>query len=653
MTTFHLLHLPMRSPLLSVFPLCSRLASRAKVGSFLQRGFPLDASWQGAQRPCEFSWKEHSVTLVKAATPFAWIEKVPDSEPLTQLLISGGLDGHPSLSEYFAPLEAEEAPADVIPVFPNPVQKRVEAPQELGSIELEAKNLLTKHPLGKTLQSKRTWSEALAFLYNIYPASLVDRLVYNKDGKSLSPFFTRICKDFSAISLLQILVSLRQHLTIDDAQIFWNAIRDDAFRESNLLWRKFGGQDWDFSQERVTDFTADEWARFLTLFEVPEIVDFLEKSKHLSGMSAYASYARAFEKTHQEEGKIPEMVPIAYAELWAKLAAYVKPESAYEGAIFPSADAATGKKTYYRLDQQIHYKGVHIYFFQPLNGQGPVKIGCRGTQGSRSMERDFDISGIGKQTFQKCQELFLRALGDAQHVEIMGHSLGGADTKLMTALFVSQANLKSINMFAFCAPKTDDASVELYKQAVANSSTEVNLYYAHHKHDIVPMLGSQDLPKAPNGKIVRLVLGIDEERKASKLVAYHTEPFFQKGKIPENLSFVYYDQTDTPERLRERHAQIEKSLITHTDEWWQTLSQDQALWNSAMRSSKKWEHIERCHQEKIQLGIQNCWMHWLAAFPLQMGIYLMMKVLNESREVFTSTVTKVQSAFMDQAPLLV
>ncbi len=207
----------------------------------------------------------------------------------------------------------------------------------------------------------------------------------------------------------------------------------------------------------------------------------------------------------------PESPEYAFAagEALAKLVAYARPESVRKGLLMPVCNG--GKVSYYGLKEILHVKGLHAYFYVPLHDLSlPAILLFRGTNGPESLKRScLDVNGIGKTTFEENQEVPLRWLVEYAaavpngSLEIVGHSLGGADCQRLLAAIVHRLvrhpdsrlkYFKHIQVNAYCAPKLDRATVDQWKQdrelyKLLATKPSLKLHRAEHRSDVITWAG--------------------------------------------------------------------------------------------------------------------------------------------------------------------
>lgn len=295
-------------------------------------------------------------------------------------------------------------------------------------------------------------------------------------------------------------------------------------------------------------------------------------------------------KTLTSEEK--KLLPFASSEQLAKFVGYAKPDTLCEGMIIP---VFTGYNIeYYTLKNHINTKGLHCCLFTPLN-KGlplPAQMIFRGTDGIESLKRDLlDPNGIGKTVFDNYAPQIAKIVNSYCEsttnpvLEIAGHSLGGSDSQRATALCVELFNnpsslvevcnesfeaisrLSRISCSAFCSPKLDAPTIELWEteiEKLSNSQLKLELNFAHHANDLVTWAGYQNLyiPDVKNKNFQITHLLVNSASNCLSTNTHHRETFFKGAKFNtsiDNRHYTFYNNQEL-EELKARHIELQQII---------------------------------------------------------------------------------------------
>ncbi len=250
---------------------------------------------------------------------------------------------------------------------------------------------------------------------------------------------------------------------------------------------------------------------------------------------------------------------LAHREPMAKLIAYAEPSTVTKGMIIPCIDEKNNKIAYYELSEHIHKKGLHGYFFTPIQSKEnlPAKLVFRGTDDIESIQRDFDPSGIGKTTYDQhaseIVEMTNTYLLKTKHpkLEIIGHSLGAVDAQ-RTMIELLRPSLshrfEEISLFGFCAPKLDQATASMtdsYLNELSKKNTEpkLQIVYANHEKDVLTRVSDVHLSGSFDHHIPTRCFYVKSDSNIHNLSLHHTHPFFNLGHFDkiDNRTWEFHD----------------------------------------------------------------------------------------------------------------
>lgn len=313
---------------------------------------------------------------------------------------------------------------------------------------------------------------------------------------------------------------------------------------------------------------------------------------------AYTKYEYYIDQLEKEvenlTSKEKKLLPLASSEQLAKFVGYAKPDTLCEGMIIPVFTKHNIE--YYTLKNHISTEGLHCCLFTPLNKDlsPPAQLIFRGTDGINSIKRDLlDPNGIGKTVFDKCAPEIAKIVNSycesttSPALEISGHSLGAADSQRATALCVELFNtpsslvdlcnesfeaiprLSRISCSAFCSPKLDAPTVELWEteiEKLSNSQLKLELNFAYHASDLVTWAGYRNLyiPDAitKNKNLQATYLHIDSDSNYLSTNTHHREPFFKGAKFNssiDNRRYTLYNNKKLVE-LKAKHAELQQAI---------------------------------------------------------------------------------------------
>lgn len=283
---------------------------------------------------------------------------------------------------------------------------------------------------------------------------------------------------------------------------------------------------------------------------------------------AYTKYEYHIHKLAEEAQKLSEeekeLLPLAASEQIAKFVGYAKPDTICKDMIIPIFTKEQGL-IYYRLHDHINEEGLHCYLFTSLNKNlvVPAQLVFRGTDGIASIKRDLlDPNGIGKTVFDKNREKIAKMLDayctstEKPALEIFGHSLGAIDAQRATVLCVELFNeknsniskLSSISCSAFCSPKLDAPTTELWETEInklESSPLNLRLNFAYHENDIVTWAGHGNLfiPEqlSADTNLQATYLHVSSDSGPLATATHHRIPFFIGSTFNKNIDNRCYD----------------------------------------------------------------------------------------------------------------
>ena len=271
---------------------------------------------------------------------------------------------------------------------------------------------------------------------------------------------------------------------------------------------------------------------------------------------------------------------LAHREPMAKLLAYVNLSAVTKGMIIPCIDEKTNKMVYYELSDHIHKKGMHSYFFTPLNTKEnlPAKLIFRGTDDLESIQRDLDPTGIGKTIYdQHALEIITmtqKYLLETKHpkIEVIGHSLGAVDAQ-RTVLNLLQPSLthyfEEIALFAFCSPKLDRDTASLMDPYLKDLSgknvhPKLQFIYANHEKDLITRASDLHLSGSLEHQIPTKCFFVSSDSNFQWVNQHHTLRFFDElghfDKV-DNRTWKFYEflsKEDLELQILHSTAHIEK-----------------------------------------------------------------------------------------------
>ena len=484
-------------------------------------------------------------------------------------------------------------------------------------------------PCGQQLLNTCNKEKFIHLLSSIYGSSVVDKIVFQGDNHSR--FYNKFSNKLTDKDKLHWLVAVRHHLNLEDLdQEFYN------FKQRHPCAALEHLNPMDFSPVySVRDLPAYQLRKLIQAFCNPKAAAVLIEKGKKSKDIRLGLYDHLFNESMKNTSLKSAVDP--FRELEAK-ASYSLPESLKNGMIIEVMSEQKEKQLYV-LKAQIHKDGVHLLFWTPLHGKGPLHIQCRGTNGVNSVQRDLDPTGVGKTAFDNCEQNILAILqaSGCKHFEVTGHSLGGADVQRMLVLLATWKALKNlvikkVNAYAWCAPKLDQETIDQWNrnlQVDPQIRQNFSISYYAHENDLVPMCGEKAL-KGLNFRVTRV------RNPKTGLKEAHTKNFYNNGKIREE----YFRQSSSSTQFnrleraqRRNYSQISNYL---QDKEGFTLVSPQ-LPQHTRRIECTDEQIKRHKklQKEFATGIHNNKRLNSSVFrPAQYGLYNLVGAVNRAARYF-------------------
>lgn len=410
--------------------------------------------------------------------------------------------------------------------------------------EAKVKETPKKEPIAETSSQERlkeflekggeqaTYRKTLTSLYG---EKLIKR-VFPKNWKG--PLTSYHC--------YEILERVGQGLTLDDLEEFYAEIKSGKI-ESEILKNHLLPYFRMWRAGSVRELPPYWFAHLVDLFQNPIKELKLEKLKEKiiyidRGAALYPHYSEQVSKMVEKGDRSRPEFFYASRELLAKSVAYANPSTTYDGAVIPVFNHELRRIVFYTLKGQVHDSGLHAYLFVPIEkGDFPAQLIFCGTNGYASTGRDLDARGIGKRVFEANKEKVVALVKEAktERIEVIGHSLGAADSQRGIALLVEPEQafaFKDISLYAFCAPRLEIERVNQWKADLktlteAKKHPIIRLNLAYHENDAVTWTGDSYLSGAELDFIYSNYLKILSNSGAMQTPAHHTTSFFKDGNF--------------------------------------------------------------------------------------------------------------------------
>lgn len=508
--------------------------------------------------------------------------------------------------------------------------------------------------------------ELEAVLTELYGAALLQR-VQNSEMCASWPH------QLQRRHILEMLAALGHSITLADlneylVQLQQNNVQAQILRLFNIEQPHLTLQ----NLARIEDLPAQHMQTCMELFRnplkflYPDQADLvlweqLEGSRDLTDKRClrYTSYDYAVHRSFREANRDRAEFPFAAPELLAKHIGYAKPESITDGMVIPVFRNENGPEiVYYQLASHVNESGLHAYLFKPINRpEMPAQLVFRGTNGIESTQRDLDTTGVGKAVFDQNAPAIVRMVETYCNsvmnpsIEISGHSLGAGDAQRAGALLVdhgvknqqsSIANLQSIKVFAYCAPKLDTATVQNWDanlQTLANREWQprIELNFALHQSDFVTWAGDFYLHGANASFINCNYLLVKSPSGVLSEMTHHTKPFFLNGNFDsatDRRTFLLFQDAQYRETREQMFQMEERRLIpvqVHADgeshqwdlllgeqEFNDSLTEDQRIQRAEIHQLIEILDRTRAEIQRHQRGwAQHSWIVWAASWVAQ------------------------------------
>lgn len=246
----------------------------------------------------------------------------------------------------------------------------------------------------------------------------------------------------------------------------------------------------------------------------------------------------------------------------ARLLGYATPEFLERGAVLSFCLVREGRlvQADYILKEAMNRDGLVAQFWVPLERLDlPPQLIFRGTRptDAGSIVRDLDLSGVGKTVFQREVATLLQWIRSAksQELDVMGHSLGGADTQRLLAAIAAAAaeqgdfsSLTAVRGYSFCPPRLDQSTLDRWEfdtqvLGLRAKSPSFSLLSAWDPHDPVPKAGDGilSLSHAPRLQGRWIVTEISSEPIAPPPPGWWMNPVLWRWKNAHAHHFVEVD----------------------------------------------------------------------------------------------------------------
>ena len=364
-----------------------------------------------------------------------------------------------------------------------------------------------------------------------------------------------------------------------------------------------------------------------------EEIEAASLKSHRSLSFTYYDYAikQLFE---QGDRSRPEF-SLAPRELVAKFVAYANSSNTFEGMLVPIFNEESKSLVYYQVSGQEHHSGLHAYLLTPLDKSQdvPAYLTFRGTDGFESAQRDLDPSGVGKRVFDESSP-HIRAMVErytksvqSPKIEVIGHSLGGADAQRGVALLIDpeyEISLKEIKLFAYCSPKLDKATIAQWNENLktlntSNTPPSLSFNFAYHEQDLVTWTGDANLCGFASCYIPSTYLIVKSDSGIAQIAMHHTQPFFIDGNFDfetDNRSFQLL-QSIPKDDLQTCLDKLEE--LKNTSSWYLTIK---SFFTKQESIEELEERIARIRSEQAQIkevqanSVEESWLVWTASRAL-------------------------------------
>jgi len=449
-------------------------------------------------------------------------------------------------------------------------------------------------------------------LTTFYGEKLITRVFPESWGSELS-------KDHC----IEILDRIGHAVTVDDLEEFYaelksGAIKSKILNHSNVPYLRMW---WSPSVRDLPPFWI---GHFLSLFRDPLNamnleVSFENRSYVDHKATQYTIYTHHLKRLQEKGDRTCPEFTYASRELLAKSIAYSRPESVFDGAVVGIYNHSLDREVYYTLQGQIHDSGLDAYLFVPLEKgkEFPAQLIFRGTNDGAGVGRNLDAQGVGKRVFaanlDKIEALIKAS--NARKIEVIGHSLGGADAQRAVALLVDPLRnfeLDEISLFAFCAPRLEIERVDQWKADLQTLSEQnkhpvIRLNFAYHESDAITWAGDAYLMGAELDFIYTNYLIVKSDSGAFQTPMHHRTSFFLDGNFNRNVdgrTFVLWKSFPNYELQR-----LEKPDYAFW-QWWKSLKGCFVKVETLQERERRIEEIKK-HQFEISMmekgGTQHSW----------------------------------------------
>lgn len=500
--------------------------------------------------------------------------------------------------------------------------------------------------------------EIFLALKSLYGEDLIDRILR-------APMFSKWPEKLDFTHLLKLLAMVGHFVTLNDMQNFWNEIRQDNSLLSFFKFDPLSSNVLDINKLSKKEFNLllqifRNPLTYLDLFNIDDshIWDEIRQVYHSkvedNRWMAFTRCSCEMEKIAQNKDQSKPEFSFASPEQIARAVAYAHPLSIKEGMVISVFRKELSETVFYKLEKRLNSKdGLHAYLFTPIGRNDlPAQLVFRGTNDGPSLLRDCETSGVGKETFDKhSMEIKKMVLDYAKEshnskIEIVGHSLGGADAQRATELLLdeyvnnNERVIENIKLFAFCSPKLDLTTSNRWEKNIKTLASfgepcHIELNFAEHTSDLVTWAGDKNLLGNANGNFISANYLIVSSPKGvishpTMVKNNHSNPFFKSGTFDfscGNRSFKLFQSgsyKDMNRRLQNlRGRRFEPVSGFGKDDWINFLSDEE--YNKKLFAEEKKEKITLEKQvtilssqaiaiEKEQKGVaQTSWVAYSAS----------------------------------------
>lgn len=445
--------------------------------------------------------------------------------------------------------------------------------------------------------------------------------------------------------------TIGQRLTLEDLESCYKELRSGEKTRSILNYSKLSGTElwWAGAAKNLAPESLDH---LIGLFRNPlQAIDpsfpnplgerLLEGKLYRTRSVSYTFYDYVVGELAKQGDKTRPEFLMAPRELIARTIAYADPTMTEVGMLMRRFDENTGKFDYYQISEQLHESGLHAYLLTPLDSRKnlPAQLIFRGTDCEYSTHRDLDPTGVGKQVFDRCapeiQAMVARYAAKVKNpkVEVIGHSLGGADAQRAMIVLVDPANpfhLSEVRLFAYCSPKLDHPTYYAWQNHLKTLAThshkpEIHLNFAHHESDLITMTGDEILSGIDEYYVQCSYLVVKSPSGYTNTKLHHTYPFFNFGNFDFSVDerFFEFFQSVSEEELSACIRKLED--LQNSYQWYLSLKRYFVTVENPEDIQKRIEELrakrERLHDHNHR-HLNQSWLVWSAHNTVKYSLHL-------------------------------